>query len=153
MRRCLASTGVWNLRTKVRHCEPQRGSPTSPGPMLTKEICVSVVRTNRWLDSGENGDKTVKNWDILVHRSRTTNPEARTDGRRPEQPTNRPQTAFRVQGEGLSFVTKAHPTEVEGRTSLVPGFSVIAERVRSVFSHACAICTLCLILFVLWGSW
>jgi hypothetical protein len=48
MRRGLASTGVWSLRTKVRHCEPQRGSPTSPGPMLTKEICVSVVRTNRW---------------------------------------------------------------------------------------------------------
>ena len=48
MRRCLASTGVWSLRTKVRHCEPQRGSPTSPGPMLTKEIYVSVVRTNRW---------------------------------------------------------------------------------------------------------
>ena len=50
-------------------------------------------------------------------------------------------------------MTKAHPTEVEGITSLVPGLSVIAERVRSVFSHACAICTLCLILFVLWGSW
>ena len=51
MRRCLASTGVWSLRTKVRHCEPQSGSPTSPGPMLTTEICVSVVRTNRgkWL--------------------------------------------------------------------------------------------------------
>src|SRR6476620_7985846 len=48
MRRCLASTGVWSLRTKVRHCEPQRGSPTSPGPMLTRETCVSVVRTNRW---------------------------------------------------------------------------------------------------------
>ena len=48
MRRCLASTGVWNLRTKVRYCQPQRGSPTSPGPMLTKEICVSVVRTDRW---------------------------------------------------------------------------------------------------------
>jgi hypothetical protein len=48
MRRGLASTGVWSLRTKVRHCEPQSGSPTSPGPMLTKEICVSVVRTDRW---------------------------------------------------------------------------------------------------------
>jgi hypothetical protein len=48
MRRCLASTGVWTLRTTVRHCSPQSGQPTSPGPMLTKETCVSVVRTHRW---------------------------------------------------------------------------------------------------------
>ena len=44
----------------------------------------------------------------------------------------------RVQGEGLSFVTKVHPTEVEGMTSLAPGLFDIAERVRSMFSHACA---------------
>ena len=85
--------------------------------------------------------------------ARTTNPKTRTEGRRPEQPTNRARTATRAQGEGLFFVTKAHPTEVEGMTSLVPGLSGIAEPVRSVFSHACAVCTLCLLLFVLSGSW
>ena len=50
-------------------------------------------------------------------------------------------------------MTKAHPTEVEGMTSLMPGLSGIAEPVRSVFSHACAACTLCLLLFVLSGFW
>ena len=50
-------------------------------------------------------------------------------------------------------MTKAHPTEVEGMTSLMPGLLGIAEPVRSVFSHACAVCTLCLLLFVLSGSW
>ena len=47
-------------------------------------------------------------------------------------------TCTRVQGEGLSFVTKIQPTEVEGMTSLAPGLFDIAERVRSMFSHACA---------------
>ena len=86
------------------------------------------------LDTGEKGGKAVKNEDILHCGARTTNPETQTEGRRPEQPTNRSRTAARAQGEGLSFVTKVHPTAVEGRTSLVPGLSVIAERVRSVFS-------------------
>ena len=105
------------------------------------------------LDSGEKGGKAVNNEYILSYGARTTNPKTRTEGRRPEQPTNRARTATRAQGEGLSFVTKAHPTEVEGMTSLMPGLSGIAEPVRSVFSHACAVCTLCLLLFVLSGSW
>jgi hypothetical protein len=92
----------------------------------------------RKLDSGEKGGKAVKNEHILPYGARTTNPETRTEGRRPEQSTNRSRTATRSQGEGLSFVTKAHPTEVEGMTSLVPGLLAIAERVRSVFSHTCA---------------
>ena len=105
------------------------------------------------LDSGEKGGKAVNNEYILTYGARTTNPKTRTEGRRPEQPTNRARTATRAQGEGLSFVTKAHPTEVEGMTSLMPGLSGIAEPVRSVFSHACAACTLCLLLFVLSGFW
>ena len=83
---------------------------------------------------------------------RTTNPETKTEGRRPEQPINRARTAIRAQGKGLSFLTKAHPTEVEGMTSLVRGLSGIAERVRSVFSHACALCSLCPLLCVVSGS-
>ena len=70
--------------------------------------------------------------------ARTTNPKTRTEGRRPKQLTNQSRTAIRVQGEGLSFVTKIQPTEVEGMTSLAPGLFDIAERVRSMFSHACA---------------
>jgi len=70
--------------------------------------------------------------------ARTTNPKTRTEGRRPKQLTNQFRTAIRVQGEGLSFVTKIQPTEVEGMTSLAPGLFDIAERVRSMFSHACA---------------
>ena len=75
---------------------------------------------------------------ILSYDARTTNPKTRTEGRRPEQLTNQSRTAIRVQGEGLSFVTKIQPTEVEGMTSLAPGLFDIAERVRSMFSHACA---------------
>ncbi len=94
-----------------------------------------------------------KNEYILSYGARTTNRKTRTEGRRPEQPTNRARTATRAQGDGLSFVTKALPTEVEGMTSPMPGLSGIAEPVHSVFSHACAVCTLCLLLFVLSGSW
>ena len=75
---------------------------------------------------------------ILSYDARTANPKTRTEGRRPEQLTNQSRTAIRVQGEGLSFVTKIQPTEVEGMTSLAPGLFDIAERVRSMFSHACA---------------
>src|SRR5512135_2605798 len=121
---------------------------------MTNPRRVGVIRHSfRLLDSGEKGGKAVKNGYILSYGSRTTNPKTSTEGRRSEQPTNRARTATRAQGEGLSFVTKAHPTEVEGMTSLMPGFSGIAEPVRSVFSHACAVCTLCLLLFVLSGSW
>ena len=90
---------------------------------------------------------------MLLFVVRTTNPETRTEGRRPEQPANRARTAIRAQGEGLSFLTKAHPTEVQGMTSLVPGLSGIAERVRSVFSQACALGSLCQLLCVGSGSW
>ena len=90
------------------------------------------------LDTGEKGGKAVINGYILSYDARTTNPKTRTEGRRPEQLTNQSRTAIRVQGEGLSFVTKIQPTEVEGMTSLAPGLFDIAERVRSMFSHACA---------------
>ena len=88
---------------------------------------------------------------ILSYDARTTNPKTRTEGRRSEQLTNQSRTAIRVQGEGLSFVTKIQPTEVEGMTSLAPGLFDIAERVRSMFSHACACSSLCPLLFVLSG--
>ena len=90
------------------------------------------------LDTGEKGGKAVINGYILSYDARTTNPKTRTEGRRPEQLTNQSRIAIRVQGEGLSFVTKIQPTEVEGMTSLAPGLFDIAERVRSMFSHACA---------------
>ena len=93
---------------------------------------------NKFLDTGEKGGKAVINGYILSYDARTTNPKTRTEGRRPEQLTNQSRTAIRVQGEGLSFVTKIQPTEVEGMTSLAPGLFDIAERVRSMFSHACA---------------
>ena len=48
----------------------------------------------------------------------------------PEQPSE-------LKARGLSFLMKAHQNEVEGMTSLVPGLSGIAERLRSVFSHLC----------------
>ena len=82
-------------------------------------------------------------------RTRRREPRVVALNNRPIEPEPPPE----AQGEGLSFVTKAHPTEVEGMTSLMPGLSGIAEPVRSVFSHACAVCTLCLLLFVLSGSW
>ena len=65
-----------------------------------------------------------KNGHVLACEARTTNPKTRTEGRRPELTTNQSRKATRAQGEGLSFLTKAHPTEVEGMTSLVPGLSV-----------------------------
>src|SRR5208337_452777 len=97
-----------------------------------------VGRFGKVLDTGEKGGKAVINGYILSYDARTTNPKTRTEGRRPEQLTNQSRTAIRVQGEGLSFVTKIQPTEVEGMTSLAPGLFDIAERVRSMFSHACA---------------
>ena len=60
----------------------------------------------------------------MSYDARTANPKTRTEGRRPELTTNQSRKATRAQGEGLSFLTKAHPTEVEGMTSLVPGLSV-----------------------------
>ena len=73
------------------------------------------------LDTGEKGGKSIINGYILSYDARTTNPKTRTEGRRPEQLTNQSRTAIRVQGEGLSFVTKIQPTEVEGMTSLCTG--------------------------------
>jgi|SRR5208337_2184700 len=98
----------------------------------------SLAACQSLLDTGEKGGKAVINGYILSYDARTTNPKTRTEGRRPEQLTNQSRTAIRVQGEGLSFVTKIQPTEVEGMTSLAPGLFDIAERVRSMFSHACA---------------
>ena len=105
---------------------------------LPMTISVGEPKRNKDLDTGEKGGKAVINGYILSYDSRTTNPKTRTEGRRPEQLTNQSRTAIRVQGEGLSFVTKIQPTEVEGMTSLAPGLFDIAERVRSMFSHACA---------------
>ena len=105
--------------------------PPSLRPIVQAEF-------TRELDTGEKGGKAVINGYILSYDARTTNPKTRTEGRRPEQLTNQSRTAIRVQGEGLSFVTKIQPTEVEGMTSLAPGLFDIAERVRSMFSHACA---------------
>src|SRR5208337_1538433 len=102
-------------------------------PSLVFGRCIVIL-----LDTGEKGGKAVINGYILSYDARTTNPKTRTEGRRPEQLTNQSRTAIRVQGEGLSFVTKIQPTEVEGMTSLAPGLFDIAERVRSMFSHACA---------------
>jgi hypothetical protein len=98
----------------------------------------SLAACQSLLDTGEKGGKAVINGYILSYDARTANPKTRTEGRRPEQLTNQSRTAIRVQGEGLSFVTKIQPTEVEGLTSLAPGLFDIAERVRSMFSHACA---------------
>ena len=105
---------------------------------LPMTISVGEPKRNKDLDTGEKGGKAVINGYILSYDARTTNPKTRTEGRRPEQLTNQSRTAIRVQGEGLSFVTKIQPTEVEGMTSLAPGLFDIAERVRSMFSHACA---------------
>ena len=82
------------------------------------------VNRSSLLDPGEKGGKAVKNGHVLACEARTANPKTRTEGRRPEQTTNQSRKATRAQGEGLSFLTKAHPTEVEGMTSLVPGLSV-----------------------------
>ena len=121
-------------------------SPPAANALHRKEIQAKKTRGSKssWgaldcvLDTGEKGGKAVINGYILSYDARTTNPKTRTEGRRPEQLTNQSRTAIRVQGEGLSFVTKIQPTEVEGMTSLAPGLFDIAERVRSMFSHACA---------------
>ena len=112
---------------------PREPDPPSVLPRIIPRNGVTTI-----LDTGEKGGKAVINGYILSYDARTTNPKTRTEGRRPEQLTNQSRTAIRVQGEGLSFVTKIQPTEVEGMTSLAPGLFDIAERVRSMFSHACA---------------
>src|SRR6478672_3151497 len=121
--------------TRRSHRSAQGDRPTLRSITPTRATLACLISS---LDSGEKRGKPVRNMYIFPPGVRTTNPETRTEGRRPEQPINQARTAIRPQGKGLSFLTKARPTEVEGMTSLVPGLSGIAERVRSVFSHACA---------------
>src|SRR5512135_3754869 len=135
--------GAWSARRQMAAicCFDKRGgAPSLRGRLSAARPCRANSRRSveTVLDTGEKGRKAVINGYILSYDARTTNPKTRTEGRRPEQLTNQSRTAIRVQGEGLSFVTKIQPTEVEGMTSLAPGLFDIAERVRSMFSHACA---------------
>jgi hypothetical protein len=78
----------------------------------------------RYWTLAKREEKQLKMGTFLACEARTANPKTRTEGRRPELTTNQSRKATRAQGEGVSFWTKAHPTEVEGMTSPVPGLSV-----------------------------
>jgi hypothetical protein len=111
------------------------------GPLFSGILHITSEREFDFYATGlwrKGGGREAKNAWSLSYRARTANLMTRTAGRRPEPRTNRSRTATRTQGEGICFLTKDRPTEVEGLTFLVPGLSVIAEPVRGVLSGACA---------------
>ena len=69
---------------------------------------------------------------------RTTNPETRTEGRRPEQPINQARSAIRAQGKGLSFLTEGPSDRSRGND--FPCAGIVWDRgtcPQRVFTRLC----------------
>ena len=97
-----------------------------------------VAADGKKLDSGEKRGKTVRNMYIFPSDVGTTNPETRTEGRRPEQPIDRARNRYQSSRQGAFLLDEGPSDRSRGNDFPCAGIVSDAEHVRSVFSHACA---------------